>query len=82
MFYGSGSGVEDGKGKGKAQRVPMDTDFEFAVFWEGQEEPEMMSLEEVQQVASDRFVDEPWLPPSIQTLIQVGARSCSCAGAG
>ncbi|KAL4428471.1 hypothetical protein ABPG75_002560 [Micractinium tetrahymenae] len=72
VCYGRAGGEEGKDGKGKAQRVPMPTDFEFAVFWEGQEEPEMLGMEEVQRMATDRFVDEAWLPPAIRALIQDG----------
>ncbi|KAL4439198.1 hypothetical protein ABPG77_004100 [Micractinium sp. CCAP 211/92] len=72
VFYGPGGGEGDAKGQSKAQRVPMDVDAQFTVFWEGQEEPEVLSLEEVQQLATDRFVDEQWLPPGIRNLIQDG----------
>lgn len=71
VFYGPGGGKKDAKGK--AQQVPMDTEFQFAVFWEGQEEPEMLSMEEIRPLSTDRFVDEPWLPAGIRALVKVGA---------
>jgi len=48
----------------------MPTDWQFAVFWEDSQHPEMLSLEQAQAVATEEFTDADWLPPAIRELIK------------
>lgn len=53
----------------------MDTEWNFAVFWDDGDDGEIdiLSLEEVQAIATADFTEAEWLPGCIRRLEQVSA---------
>ena len=61
------------RGVCKGSKIPIILEYE--VRWDGQEEPEQMSLKDLWLLATDSVTDEPWLPPGIHKAFQVGSRA-------
>ena len=53
--------------------MDIPTDFTFAVFWDGEDEPEQLSLEAARALATDEFHENAdWQSHAVQKLQRVG----------